>query len=434
MHAQPHLVHLIGKLQIGRCRVHGIAADDHERVDLSRGHRAGQVANRLKLIDRMSLDGIGVEHRLPPVAEHGVHRVRERVHDRRLAFPGHDEARSAMSGQIVPNGREPRLSFGRERGTASHTRDTQVGGQRTRERLDVARLHRQPMVGLRAGRRRHRLCGIQTAARPFGPAAPRELARVTEVTGAAAEEIGVQRDDDRCAFDVVVHGCGAARRHPQPCGGIHLARRVPLMPHGRRKPREDVLELSGERRRRDRFGQNPETGTPGGLLCRGDRAHGADERGPRENLSHIGQRLHAIGVVEIEQGSLREDVGRAEARRVRRVAFDFCRPPFVALDEESCRAAAECHRRREVQRPAGHDAFGLPHVRKNLLRGLAGAAGHPGQRQRRAHQLKKSSPLDRIERLGQARGELVADELVEIGAVLFGKGSPEFRSGVEFHR
>ena len=47
---------------------------------------------------------------------------------------------------------------------------------------------------------------------------------------------------------------------------------------------------------------------------------------------------------------------------------------------------------------------------------------------------KKDPPLDLIEGLGQARGELVADELVEIGAVLFRERPPELRSVARFHR
>ena len=62
---------------------------------------------------------------------------------------------------------------------------------------------------------------------------------------------------------------------------------IPLMPDGRREAREDVFDLRGERGRRDRFGENAQPCALGRLLRRGDRAHRADERRPRENLSHV---------------------------------------------------------------------------------------------------------------------------------------------------
>ena len=104
MHAQANLVHLLAELQIGRRAVDRVAADDEQRVDLSRPHRRRQLANRLELIDRMRLDRIGIEHRLAGIAECRVHRMRKRVHDRRLAFAGNDDARAAMRVQIVANG------------------------------------------------------------------------------------------------------------------------------------------------------------------------------------------------------------------------------------------------------------------------------------------------------------------------------------------
>ena len=155
------------------------------------------------------------------------------------------------------------------------------------------------------------------------------------------------------------------------------------------------------------------------------RAHGADERRPRENLSHVGERLHAIGIVEVEQRRLREDIGGAEAGRVRRVAFDLGRPSFVTLDEQAGRAAAERHRGCVEKRPARNDVLGLSGVRKNLLRGLARAARHPRECERRSHQLQERPTLDGVKRLGQPRRKLVADELVEVGAILLFERPPE---------
>ena len=140
----------------------------------------------------MRLDRIGVENGLPRIAERRVHRVRQRVHDRRLTFAGDDDARAAMCVEIVANRGDPRLRVGRQRAAAIDAGDAEVGGQRARQQLNLARLQRQAMVRLRARRRRHRLCRVQPAAGAFGPPSRRELPRVAEMAGAAAEEIGVE--------------------------------------------------------------------------------------------------------------------------------------------------------------------------------------------------------------------------------------------------
>ena len=76
--------------------------------------------------------------------------------------------------------------------------------------------------------------------------------------------------------------------------------------------------------------------------------------------------------------------------------------------------AAERHRRGEEQRLAGHDVLGLPHVGDDVLVGLAGAAGHAGQRQRGAHQLEELAPADRVGPLRRVRGELAVQVLLEL--------------------
>ena len=56
-----------------------------------------------------------------------------------------------------------------------------------------------------------------------------------------------------------------------------------------------------------------------------------------------------------------------------RVAFDLRRPALVAFDEQPGRDAAERHRRREEERLAGDELFGLPDVGDDLFRRLARA-------------------------------------------------------------
>ena len=76
------------------------------------------------------------------------------------------------------------------------------------------------------------------------------------------------------------------------------------------------------------------------------------------------QRLRAVGVVEAENRRLREQVGGAAARRVIGVAFDLGRAAFVALDQQAHAGAVDRHRRREEQRLARDELFGLADVRE----------------------------------------------------------------------
>ena len=92
---------------------------------------------------------------------------------------------------------------------------------------------------------------------------------------------------------------------------------------------------------------------------------------------------------------------------MQRVAFDLRRPALVAFDEQPGRDAAERHRGREEERPAGDDLLGLPDVRDDLFGRLARARGDAGERERRAHQLQERSPRDRIGDRFDLRGELV---------------------------
>ena len=82
MDAERDLVHRAGEAKIGWRRVHRIAADDHEYVDLAAVHLAGEIAQRLRLIGRLRLDGVGVHDCRSGIAQRLVHRMRERVHER----------------------------------------------------------------------------------------------------------------------------------------------------------------------------------------------------------------------------------------------------------------------------------------------------------------------------------------------------------------
>src|SRR5690606_2661912 len=72
----------------------------------------------------------------------------------------------------------------------------------------------------------------------------------------------------------------------------------------------------------------------------------------------LAERLRrAIGVVEPDDVGLQLRVGAAQARRVLGVALGLGGATLVRLDQETDRLTVMPHRRRVVQRHAGHDVL-----------------------------------------------------------------------------
>src|SRR5207244_4023955 len=81
----------------------------------------------------------------------------------------------------------------------------------------------------------------------------------------------------------------------------------------------------------------------------------AREAAPGAGAAVPGERLRTRRIVEAEHGGLAERVGRAEARRVVRIAFDLRRPSEMALGEHAQRITGMGQGGGEEQRPAGDD-------------------------------------------------------------------------------
>ena len=93
-----------------------------------------------------------------------------------------------------------------------------------------------------------------------------ERARVTDTRGTRAQEVGVEREDDVGVLDDVLRVDVIAECEPAAGARVMAARGIPLDPFRLRKPREELLHLRGERRRRDRFGENPDARALAGFL------------------------------------------------------------------------------------------------------------------------------------------------------------------------
>ena len=143
------------------------------------------------------------------------------------------------------------------------------------------------MICACAGRRRHALDRIQPVHRRrlFGTAARGEIASVAEAAGAAAEEVGVERENHVGAIEAVLALDVFAERELRARARVVAARGIPLMPPGRRVAAEEIANLGGERRRADRLGQQAKAAALERLLGVEDGANRTEESRPRANLA-----------------------------------------------------------------------------------------------------------------------------------------------------
>ncbi len=282
-----------------------------------------------------------------------------------------------------------------------------------REGLDLGRRHRPAVVGARSRQARGRFDGVEPAhrARP-GAAARREVAHVAGHRGSAPQEVALERDDDLRVgegvdrLEVLPEGQARPRVDVLAAGGL------PGDPLRRRKLREDGGDLRGERRRGDRARQDAQARPLRGPLLLERHAQGGVEGAPGPDLAALGQGLRPVGVVHVEDESLREDVGAAEARRVELVALDLDGPALVALDEDAPRVAAVEVGRRVVEGLARNDLLGRLDVGVDALGRLPRAAGQARERDRGAHERQQLAAVDAgVDRHAELAVEVLAEVL-----------------------
>src|SRR5262249_53261088 len=115
---------------------------------------------------------------------------------------------------------------------------------------------------------------------------------------------------------------------------------------------------------------------------------------PRPDLIQIGDALGPVGIVQVVERSLAERVGRAEARRMERIAFRLRWTAHVALQETPWGEAAKRHRGRKEERLPGNDLPGRPPVGTDLFGGLAREGGQPRHREGAAEILDELPPVE----------------------------------------
>jgi hypothetical protein len=247
------------------------------------------------------------------------------------------------------------------------------------------------------------------------------------VAGRGVEEIALD-GEDRLRRIELQHGVDRAAERQRRAGAhIVAGLGVPAVPAQRGKALAERGELRGEGRRGGGAAEEAEPLAAAlGEFVRaqrqrlGEGAGGGDAALPQD-------RRRAVRVVEVENAGLREDAGRAEARRVLRIALDLDRPSHLVDEQDPRRVAVAGEGGGEGARQAGDDARRRLDIGHRLVRRRRrSAAGDAAERQRGAHELQDPAAVEpRVVELREG-GKLVAQEPHQVGlARQLGEAAPE---------
>ena len=97
------------KFTIGGRIVNRIAAHDEQQINLARIHVADQLFQRGRLILRLGLNRIGIDHGVAGRPQRLIHRMRQSVHGRRLIVAGNHDRRALVRLKIFHHRRNELL-------------------------------------------------------------------------------------------------------------------------------------------------------------------------------------------------------------------------------------------------------------------------------------------------------------------------------------
>ena len=268
--------------------------------------------------------------------------------------------------------------------------------QRLRQAIGEARdgigRQREPVIGAGAGQCRHRFDRIETVHR-CAIARGDELARIAQRSRQLAQEIGIERDDDFRRREAITDIERLAENEPAALERVVRVERVVLMPARFRVLGEERVHLTRERGRGDGFGEQGKPPAAVALERRHLRIERRGKRFPGREPAALPDGLRAIRIPQLQHRSLGKNVGAAEARGMRRIAFDLGRAPEVAFDQHTARIAAQRHCRGEKKRLPGNELLRRVHVgHDRLLR--RPAARRAGERPGGGHQLEETAAIE----------------------------------------
>ena len=346
-----------------------------------------------------SHQGIAQEDRFSQVAEFLVHRVHENVESGRGVLSGDHHALPPVLRQVL--GHHLGLVIGPRavlfRRDAAHPGHPQMGRHGQGEGLQLGGRQGEAMVRHGTGRAGSALGHVEAV--HLGVVLPRaplrhEIAGVTHAGRALGEKIALQRQHDLRLREVVSDREILTECPSSALTGQIRAGGLPLDEAGLGQGLLQAAHLSHQGRRdqgRRHHGQpGPLQGTQGvqGLL------HLAAERVPAAGNVQVERDLRAIGIVELQDRGLREEIGATEARRMLGITLDLGGTPHVALDQQTDgeSGARLRHGGREIETATRDDFLGLLYIGNDLLQRLAATGVEPGQGQGGTHELQKAAP------------------------------------------
>src|SRR3989442_2021859 len=319
-----------------------------------------------------------------------------------LLFARNDQRIPSILLQILCNRIEP---FINRRRHSRRTTKPELGGQRPCEELNFRSAQRQMMICAGTSHAWRRLDHIEpthfaTEAIEFGKlvelAPARKLSGIPNVSRAAAQEIRIERKNDFRHFGAInrIHVAAEselrALEYPVTKGGF------PLVPFCLRIKRQNRLNLRRESRRSDDSGENAECFARGGPERYRQRLRRVQKLRPGLDLPSFGDGLRAVGIVKVQDGSLRERVRRAQTRGMVGIALDLRRPPFMAFHQQTNRVSPKWHGGSIKPRLAQDNAVRLLDLGDDVLFRRPPATTKTLKSQRRSHQLQEIAPVYRF--------------------------------------
>ena len=237
-------------------------------------------------------------------------------------------------------------------------------------------MHGTPRIGLDAGRRQRGLRHVEAAEPGRIATALDEGAGEPDLVRPRPERIGADAQDHLGPVEARKRAQWTAEGEFGAALGIPVIDGLVHVPCGLRQGAQQPLDLACQRRRGDAAGDEMEAAPPHALDGRERPAQGPLEHVPGgDAVDPLGHRPRAVGIVEVEDRGFREQVGRAEAAGMQRIALDLDRPPVHRDGVHAAGPAAQRQGRRVARGNAGQKLLGGADIGHDLLDRPGAAAG-----------------------------------------------------------
>ena len=416
----------IREVERGGGGVDGIPPEDQERLDRAGLHGGAEVGERRGGLGTGLTDG----NRGAEIAEGGVDPDHKAAEGAGLLDSNKHKALPLRGDEVIGHSLDPsRIKRSSADGIGVGKR-LQIGVAGLRgnglrhghgEVPILGSTHPDAVVGHAAGERESVLRNIETVHRRLRITTLRKAVRVAESILGGVQEIAADREDD-IGLGEITRGARTRSEHGVE-GRLGLARRDRLVLHPKH-----LGELGGERGAQALDGR-------GVLLADEDReavaavgSRGGADLGEEvvEIAATYGQGivldlLGAVRIVEVEDGSLRKDIGRAVAERVERIPLDLGRAAIGGGDNDRHGTRRSRHGAGVVEELARDGPLGALGEGNEVRLGTAASGEtHAGDRGGGPHEADEIAAGEAIGSFtaGGLIGELAGEILVERRGIL----------------